>query len=388
MKFPKIFIKKIIIFAVVSIIFIAVIPYAGFHYLTKNVVDGAIETFDHYAAITDSIFVDEFGESSPQSIEGFDFDQLRDLGNQLNIDFDETIEHIREPFGSYWISDALGTTVVSLVKQLATTILKSYVKIRVIAAILTLVGFLLIVILSKYLLKKQILKIELLQEEKLEPKLLSRILDVFSILFVTLLLLMNGYFIFNFIRHISSFLKYPPICNFAKFDTTSSFYFEELVLLIGIIILISVLVRFFLKKNPMMKKIFVLCWTIPVIAIGFNLHISSQNISVFNKMLDTQNLNSNRQMVVSDCNKIVYSARQWFLSDKEDKKLEELTFEDIVISQQTENGIYNFSIEDNILKITGKGNYVNKDGESCRIKVTYDSVTDSINTKIEPDLLE
>ena len=76
------------------------------------------------------------------------------------------------------------------------------------------------------------------------------------------------------------------------------------------------------------------------------------------------------------------------MSNKEDKKLEEITFEDFIIPQRTENGIYNFSIKDNILTITGKGNYVNNDGESSRIKVTYDSVKDSINVKIEPEILE
>ncbi|MDP8204739.1 MAG: hypothetical protein P9L95_09435 [Candidatus Tenebribacter mawsonii] len=381
MKFPKIFIKSIIIFAVVSIIFIAKIPYAGFQYLTKNVVDGAVATFNHYGDIADSLFLGEFGEQ-PKTIEGFDFDQLQDSGKQINIDYDETIKLIKEPFGSYWISDALGTTIITLVKQLATTILKSYVKNRIIVSILTLFGFLLIMILSKYLLKNQIHKSELLQEDNLGPKRLSRILDIFSILFVTLLLLMSGYFIFNFIRHISSFLKYPPICNFAEFDTTSSFYFEELVLLIGIIFSISIFIKIIHEKKPVLKKFFVLFWAIPIIAIGFNLYLSNQNISVFNKMLDTQNLNSNRQMVVSDCAKIAYSARQWFLSNKEDKKLEELTFEDTAISQQTENGIYNISIKDNILTITGKGNYISKDGENNQVKVTYDSVTNSINTKI------
>ncbi|MBL7148611.1 MAG: hypothetical protein ISS80_00890 [Candidatus Cloacimonetes bacterium] len=387
MKFPKIFIKRIIIFAVVSIIFIAVIPYAGFIILQKNVVDKAVVTFNHYGDIADSLFLGEFGENT-KTIEGFDFDQLQNLGNQINIDFDETIKLIKKPFGSYWISDAFGTTIVSLVKQLATTILKSYVKVRVIAAILTLFGFILIVIFNKYLLKNQIRKSELLQEDNLGPKRLSRILDILSYLFVTLLLLMNGYFIFNFIRHISSFLQYPPICNFAKFDTTSSFYFEEIVLLIGIIFLISIFVRFFLKKNPMMKKIFVLCWIIPVIAIGFILHISSQNITVFNTMLDTQNLNSNRQMVVSDCSKIAYSSRQWFLINEKNKNLEDFTFENIVISQSLDSGIYEVSADNNILTITGKGNYVSNDGESCQVKVTYDSITDSINTVIEPDLLE
>jgi len=384
MEFPKTFIKRIIIFAVVSIIFIAVIPYAGFHYLTKNVVDKAVVTFNHYGDIADSLFLGEFGEKT-KTIEGFDFDKLQDLGNQLNIDFDETIKHIREPFGSYWISDAYGTTIISLVKQLSKTILKSYVKIRIIAAILTLFGFILIVFLSKYWLKKQILKSELLQEEKLEPKLLSRILDIFSILFVTLLLLMNGYFIFNFIRHISNFLKDPPICNYAKFNTTSSFYFEEIVLLIGIIFLISIFVKIIHEKKTVLKKFYVLYWIIPVIAIGFNLHISSQNITVFNKMLDTQNLNSNRQMVVSDCSKIAYSVRQWFLINEKNKNLEDFTFEDIVISQSLDSGIYEVSADNNILTITGKGNYVSKDGESSRIMVTYDSITDSINTKIEPD---
>jgi len=58
-----------------------------------------------------------------------------------------------------------------------------------------------------------------------------------------------------------------------------------------------------------MKKIFVLCWIVPIISIGFNFYISGQDILVFNKILDKQNLNYNRQMAVSDCNKIVYSTR-------------------------------------------------------------------------------
>ena len=89
-------------------------------------------------------------------------------------------------------------------------------------------------------------------------------------------------------------------------------------------------------------------------------------------------------MVISDCGKIAYSARQWYLTNSEKNKvsLEELTFSDVAVPSENENGKYIFSVEGNLLTITGEGKLVNKDGTYALGITTYNAETDSIKTEI------
>ncbi|MDP8201542.1 MAG: hypothetical protein P9M11_05315 [Candidatus Tenebribacter burtonii] len=116
MKFSRSLIIRVVLFAIICVIIVGLLPTRAQVYLEGKDSEKAIETFNFYAAISDSVFYGDFSKMMPQSIEGFDFAKLKELGTGINFDFNETIELINKPFGSAWITHALGLTIISLVK--------------------------------------------------------------------------------------------------------------------------------------------------------------------------------------------------------------------------------------------------------------------------------
>ncbi len=370
--------------AVLSILLIVVIPYLSFHLLEKHVVNEAIISFNSYGVVLDSVFTSEFLEN-PKSIEGFEFDRLLDLSDQLEIDISDIIRKSKEPYGSMWLLSGFTKILTTLIYNLGDTIYSAYAKHRIIASILSILGFLFVFILGKELLKKQ----KLIKDNDPYPPILSKFQKVYRIIFSQFVMTaIISYSIFYFIKNLITFIKYPAASHYTQVDTTTSFYFESIVILMGIVILILILVTLIKRRSDQSNNYLALFWTVTVLAIGVNIYLDNFQISMLNTMLDTQNRHSIRMKSIEDCTEIAYSARQWFLQNAEQTNLEEFLQQDIVDFQSLKNENYQVSVEDNILTITGIKYFADKVGSISKVVVSYYPAGDSIHTEIDVELLE
>ena len=124
---------------------------------------------------------------------------------------------------------------------------------------------------------------------------------------------------------------------------------------------------------------------IPIIALGYNLLSSTRFVESVNVIIDTQNMNSNKQMISHDCRKVAYNVRQWFLtnSEKNEVNLDEFISSKIVVLPENEYGKYSFSVEGHLLTIIGNVKHDDEDRISDLLIVTYNTETDSIKVKME-----
>ena len=387
MKFSKSLIIRVVLFAIICVIIVGLLPTRVQIHLEGKDVEKGIETFHYYAEISDSIFYGNFGETIPKSIEGFDFEKLQELGTEINVDFDETIELIKKPFGSVWITHALGLTVVGLVKILAATIINAIISNIIYSTILSCIGIIILFVLFFVFFSKKNMKIEKekLLNEQIKPAWFAIILSGLNIIFLALLLGIITYLIVISIPMSMQFIANPPIVNFGQINFGASFYVTTLYYAFGIIFSIFIIIYYLKMKRSELRKLYTFILIIPIIALGYNLWSSTKHVDSTNSIIDSQNINSNRQMVISDCTKIAYSTRQWYLTNSRDNNvtLKELTFSDVAVPPENENGKYNLSIEGNLLTITGEGKVVKKDGTFALGITTYNAETDSIKTEIK-----
>ncbi|MEA2096118.1 MAG: hypothetical protein U9P73_05430 [Candidatus Cloacimonadota bacterium] len=386
MKFSRALIIRTVLFAIVCVIIVGLLPTRAQVYLEGKDVEKGIETFNYYAVRSDSIFYGNFGETIPKSIEGFDFVKLQELGTGINVDFDETIELIKKPFGSVWITHALGLTIIRLVKQLAETIVNAKISNIFYSTILSCIGIILVFILFILLFSKKFMKIEKekLMIEPIKPAWFAMILSGLNIILLASLLGIITYMTVISIPISMKLIMAPPIANFGQINFGATFYITTLVFLFGIVFSIFLLIHFLRTKQTNLRKFYSFILIIPIIALGFNLWWSTRFVESVNEIIDSQNINSSKQMILCDCNKIAYSARQWFLTNSEKKELnmDEFIFSKIIILQENEYGKYSFSVEGNLITIIGDLKHVNKDSVHTLGIVTYNTETDSIKTEL------
>ncbi len=386
MKFSKLLIVKAILFAIICIVIVGILPTRVQIYLGGKDAEKGIETFNYYAVISDSIFYGDFSNMMPQSIEGFDLVKLQELGTEINVDFDETIELIKKPFGSAWITHALGVTVMSLIKQLSLTIINSKISNMLYSTILSCIGIIILFALFFVFFSKKFMKTEKekLLSEPIKPAWFAIILSGLNIIFLALLLGIITYMIVVSIPMSIKFILAPPIVNFGQINFGVTFYATTLYFIFGIVFSSFLLIHFFKTKQTTLRKLYSFILIIPILAFCYNLWSSTKHVDSTNSIIDSQNLNSNRQMVISDCTKIAYSTRQWYLtnSQESDLKLEELTFSDVAVPAENKNGKYDLSVDGNLLTITGEGKVIKEDGTFALGITTYNAETDSIKTEI------
>jgi len=386
MKFSRSFIIRVILFAIICIIIVGLLPTKVQIYLEGKASEKGIDTFHFYAAISDSIFNEFSSENIPKSIEEFDFDTLRELGSKINTDFDETIELIKKPFGSVWITHALGLTVTNLVKQLAETVINKKISILLYSTILSFIGMLISFVLFTLIFPRNFMKKEKekLLSDPIKPTWFAIILSGLNLIILASLLGILTYITVVSIPMSLEFISNPPIANFGQINFGITFYVTTFVLLLEIGFSIFLLFTFFKTKQTDLRKIYSFILIIPIISLGHNLWMSTKFVNSVNIVIDSQNINSNRQMVTSDCCKIAYSTRQWYCTNHKESslKLEELTFPDGALPSENENGKYDFVIEENLLTITGEGKYELENGTYPLSITTYNAETDSIRTKL------
>jgi len=366
MKISVLLVNRIIIMAVASIILIAAIPYLSFQFLQRHIVDEAVIGFNKHCDIVDSIFTEEFFEE-PTKIKDFDYEKLTDLGEQVDVDLSAYIQKSKEPHGSSWLLQAFGMIFHKMVVNLAKRILINYSQNRIISSILSILGLFFIFILGKELLKKT----HKAEDNDTSPLLLQRSQVIYRLLLSILILAGSGFLLIYFI------IKYPPILYYPPINATLSFYFEGIVIIIGIMILLLIFGLLIRKRDNRPKNYLAFFWTVPVLAIIFNLYIDNQQISVHNTMIDTQKLHSYRQRNVYHSADIIYSAQQWYLQNNGEYSMEDFVQQNNLKTQNLEHGTYNISANDTLLTIMGTGNFVSKEGISPKLQATYNTVTDS-----------
>ena len=387
MKFSKSLIIRVVLFAIVCVIIVGLLPTRAQVHLEGKDAEKAIETFDYHAEIADSVFYGDFGDTIPKSIEGFDFVKLQELGTGINVDFDETIELIKKPFGSAWITHALGLTIISLVKQLAEGIVNAKISNILYTTLLTCIGILIVFVLFILLFPKKFMKIEKekLLTEPIKPAWFTMILSGLNIILLASLLGIITYVIVVSIPMSIKLISAPPIANFGQINFGATFYITTLVFLFGIVFSIFLLIYFFRTKQTNLRKFYSFILIIPIIALGSNLWWSTRFVESVNVIIDQQNMNSNKQMIVHDCRKMAYSARQWFLtnSEKNELNMNEFILSKIAVLQENEYGKYSFSVEGDLLTIIGNPKQGDEDRVSDLLIVTYNTEIDSIKVKME-----
>ena len=387
MKFSRSLIIRIVLFAIVCIVIVGILPTRAQVYLEGKDTEKGIDTFNYYAEISDSIFYGDFGNTIPKSIEGFDFAKLQELGTGINFDFNETIELIKKPFGSAWITHALGLTVNSLVKQLAETIVNAKISNIFYTTILSCFGILLMFVLFLRLFPVKFMKIEKekLLNEPIKPAWFATILSGLNIIILALLLGIITYMIIISIPTSIKLISAPPIANFGQINFGITFYVTTFVFLFGIVFSLFLLFYFFRTKQTALRKFYSFILIIPIIVLGYNLWSSTRYVESVNVIIDSQNMNSNKQMIMHDCSKVAYSARQWFLTNSEEKEvnLDEFISSRIVVLPENEYGKYIFSVEGNLLTIIGNVTHDDENRISDLGIITYNTETDSIKVKME-----
>ncbi|MDA3813676.1 MAG: hypothetical protein PF570_05415 [Candidatus Cloacimonetes bacterium] len=387
MKFSKSLIIRVVLFAIVCVIIVGILPTRAQVYLEGKDTEKGIETFNYYAEISDSVFYGDFGDTIPKSIEGFDFVKLEDLGTGINTDFNETIELIKKPFGSAWITHAFELTIISLVKQLAEGLVNAKISNILYSTILSCIGIIIVFILFILLFPGKFMKIEkeILLNEPIKPKWFVMILSGLNIILLASLLGIITYMIVVSIPMSIKLIKFPPIANFGQINYGATFYITTLVFLFGIVFSIFLLIYFFRTKQTALRKFYSFILIIPIIALGYNLWSSTRFVESVNVIIDSQNMNSNRQMMIHDCRKVAYCARQWFLTNSEMKEqnLAEFIRSESFVLPENEYGQYSFSVEGNLLTIIGNAKHDDEDRVSALGIVTYNTETDSIKVKME-----
>jgi len=387
MKFSRSLIIRIVLFAIVCIVIVGILPTRAQVYLEGKDTEKGIDTFNYYAEISDSIFYGDFGNTIPKSIEGFDFAKLQELGTGINFDFNETIELIKKPFGSAWITHALGLTVNSLVKQLAETIVNAKISNIFYTTILSCFGILLMFVLFLRLFPVKFMKIEKekLLNEPIKPAWFATILSGLNIIILALLLGIITYMIIISIPTSIKLISAPPIANFGQINFGITFYVTTFVFLFGIVFSLFLLFYFFRTKQTALRKFYSFILIIPIIVLGYYLWSSTRYVESVNVIIDSQNMNSNKQMIMHDCSKVAYSARQWFLTNSEEKEvnLDEFISSRIVVLPENEYGKYIFSVEGNLLTIIGNVTHDDENRISDLGIITYNTETDSIKVKME-----
>lgn len=386
MKFSRSLIIRVLLFAVICVIIVGLLPTKAQIYLEGKAMQKGIDTFNFYAPISDSIFNDFTGGNIPKSIEGFDFDTLKELGSDINVNYDETIELIKKPFGSVWIIHALGLTIINLVKQLSETAVNGKISYLLYTTILSFLGILFMFVLYIQMFSKKLVafKKEELLNFQIKPAWVSILLAGLNIILLATLLAIITFIIVSSIPSSIQLITNPPVVNFGQIDFGISFYFTAFVYLFCLVFSIFLIVFFFRTHHSVQRRIYSVILIIPIIALGYNLWSSTKFVKGVNKIIEQQNISSNRQMVIQDCCKIAYSTRQWYcINYKESSlKLEELTFSDDAFLSENENGKYNFEIEGDLLTITGEGKYEIENGTYPLSITTYNAKTDSIRTRL------
>jgi hypothetical protein len=377
MKISVLLVNRIIIMAVASIILIAAIPYLSYYFLEKHIVDEAVIGFSKHGEIADSIFTEGFLEE-PTKIKDFDYEKLINLGEQVGVDLSVSIQKSKEPHGSSWLLQAYGMILQKMVINLSKKIFTNYSINRIISSILSILGLFFIFILGNELLKKT----HKAEDNDTSLLLLQSSQIIYRLLLSILILAGSGFILIYFIKNLVTFIKYPPILYSPPINATLSFYFEGIVIIIGIMILLLIFGLLIRKRDNRPKNYLAFFWTVPVLAIFFNLYIDNQQISVYNTMIDTQKLNFYRQRNIYHSADIIYSAQQWYLQNSGKYSMEDFVQINNLKTQNLEYGIYNISANDTLLTIMGTGNFVSKKGMIPKLQATYNTVTDSLDIDI------
>ena len=387
MKFTRLLIIRIVLFAIVCVIIVGLLPTRAQVYLEGKDSEKAIETFMYHAEISDSLFIGDFGNTIPKSFEGFDFERLKELGTGINVDFNKTIELIKKPFGSQWITHALELTIMGLLKQLAETIVNAKISNVLYSTILSCIGILMMFVLFILLFSRKFKKIEKekLLIEPIKPVWFAIILSGLNIIMLALLLGIITYMIVISIPMSLKLISAPPIANFGQINFGITFYVTTLVFLFGVVFSIFLLIHFYRTKQTTLRKFYSFILIIPIIALGYNLWSSTRFVESVNVIIDSHNMNSNKQMVMFDCRKVAYSTRQWYLtsSEKKELNLDMFILSKIYVLQDNNYGRYSFSIEGNLLTIIGNVKQDDENRVSDLGIVTYNTETDSIKIKME-----
>ena len=377
MKISVILINRIIIMAIVSIVLIGAIPYLSFHLLEKHVVDEAIITFNKHAEPVDSLYTDEF-LNNPRGFDEFEYERLSLIEDLIELDLSEPIKKSKEPFGNPWLLSILGKIFHKMVINLSRSTMTAYIRNRMLSSILSLLSLVFVFILGKELLKKMNRE----KDDAITPHILSKLQVIYRFIVSIMILTSGCYLLIYLIRNLITFIKYPPILHYPPVNATGSFVFEVIVILVGIVIMNLILHIILSKKNNQSKNYMAFFWTVPVLAIIFNLYMDNYQISMINNMIDSQNLNSIRQKLVNNAAEITYTSQQWYLQNETKYNMHEFLKSYKGKLPNPEYGTLEMTAEDTLLTIMATGKYVTKEGIYPQVKATYNTVKDSTAVSI------
>ena len=380
---------SIIILAAISILFIAVLPTLISYKYLERVSNQSIETFLITGTEADTIFSGPFADRWTKTGKGFDIDRLRNLGQDLSINLESTIKHIQEPQGSFWITVALGETVTALVKRMVQTNFQGNLKSRIIYVLLSFFGFVITIVAFCVVRPFRSLKNYKGTEspEKMKGKT-GKVLSLVSFIVVNLVAVFGLlYIIIHSIPKLIYILFKSTEIKYFELDPTVSFSLLSIVYVVVLIFFVYIVYRLIRPYSSISRRAFAVVCLIPIISLAFSIHFASTQVDVFNSMIHTQMINTNRQMVIYDCSRIVAGARQWYRQTDEEgiASWDLLSFFMLPVPPENEHGSYSFSWDEELLTITGIGKIKDKEEKYTNISCTYNAEIDSVKIVINPD---
>ena len=265
-------------------------------------------------------------------------------------------------------------------KQLAVTNLNSNFTNSMYSAVLSIVGF--VVMIVFFLLFFPVKSIKRSVDNVSERNLFSGILFILSIVSVLLLFVIVAYTIMTSIPLSTGFITSPTSTFSGQLTLGIAFYLITAYFLFGILFAVFLVLHFFRSKLVGFRRLYSLILIIPIVAIGYNILSSTNRIEIINSMIDSHNLNMAGQLIRQDATEIVLNTRTMYLFSLEenDISLEDLNLSGIV--SETDFGIYNLAVNGNLLTINGEGKYKNVIGEGVQVKTLFYADRDSINTQL------
>lgn len=351
MKLSRSFLIKSVIFSIIGLL--AFLPGHLFHITQQKAVDKSFNIYKQNDAIADSIISKSFNQNLPKYIEGFDFDSLNDLGEKINVDFYDLSKQIKKPYGSTFLSSVEDLAIISIVKQLAKSIINSNLSKQLIFSSLSLIIYICIFIFFVLVFPKC--------KTSTEPRNTSKIKRI-NIILINILLILVVYCTYVVL----------PIC-YKTITSTPEIYFTEINYSIGpfitfIACLLGLLMLYFMYyhylKYAKKVKLTSLLMIIPFITMTCNILNFSNFLDLLNTSIEQQNLNTNRQITIYNCTRLANYSRQWFLEnlDEGEVSISDFSFSKINLPEDIDTDLYSFEFKDSLIIFNGKMiNVIEKD---------------------------
>jgi len=370
MKSSKSLLVKSVIFSILSIL--AFLPGHLFYISQQKVIDEAIHTYNLHGAIADSIVSDGLTKKITKNIEGFDFDSLNDLGEKINVNFEELTSQMKKPYGSTFLSSVQGLAIIAIVKQLAKSIIHSNLSKQFIFSILSLIIYICILITYLWLFQKRKISVESERTSSIK---------IINIILIHILLALVVYCTYIVLPICFKAISSPHEIHFSDLNYTIGPFITVLSCILGLLILYFIYYHY-LRFVPKIKLTSIML-IISFLTITYNVGSFSNFLNLLNTSIVQQNLSTSRQLTIYNCTRLSNYTRQWHLSNLDENEVSsnDFSLSAIDLPEDIDPELFSFEVKDDLIIFSGKMiNAIEKDTVEVAQSFYY-SDADSISSK-------